>query len=415
MQRYDWILRGGRVIDPAQQVDGPRDVGIRQGRIAAVAGSLDSTLADNVYDATGKIVTPGLIDIHVHVYDAATPLGIDADHYCLGRGVTTAVDAGSAGSDTFPGLRRYVMEKARTRVLAFLNISRTGLSYAGMGGDGEVCGELDLLRLASTVGCTRSIEANRDVLVGVKIRLSDSIADEGRNEHAAYDRALEAAAQVGLPLMVHHNFSTVSMADCPGRMAPGDIYTHVYHGFPSCSLDPATRQLEPAVIAAREKGVLFDIGFGAGSFTWTVAELATAAGFWPDTISTDLHRASCEGSAYDLCTVMTRMLHLGMPLVEVIRAVTSSAASSIGWQDRIGTLAAGREADVTVLELHDVDLLLEDTQAQLRRVRQRIVPAAVWRAGLPGEITRPKMFPNQPAIDARRPWWPRLVVRDASL
>jgi len=415
MHRYDWILRGGHVIDPAQQVDGLRDVGIRDGRIAAVAESLDPNLADNVYDATGKLVTPGLIDIHVHVYDAATPLGIDADHYCLGRGVTTAVDAGSAGCDTFPGLRRYVMERARTRVLAFLNISRTGLSYAGLGGDGEVCGELDLLRLANAASCVRSIEAHRDVLVGVKIRLSDSIADGGRNEHAAYERALEAAAQASLPLMVHHNFSTVSMEDCPGRMARGDIYTHVYHGFPSCSLNPATRQLEPAVIAAREKGVLFDIGFGAGSFTWTVAEIASSLGFWPDTISTDLHRGSCEGSAYDLCTVMTRMLHLGMPLREVIRAVTSSAAGAIGWQDRIGSLEIGREADISVLDLLEVDMLLEDTQAQLRRIHQRIAPAAVWRAGQRGEITHPQQFPNQRAIDARRSWWPRLAVRDASL
>lgn len=415
MLKYDWIIRRGRVIDPANGIDGVRDVALSAGKIAVVAESLDPAQARQVFDATGKLVTPGLIDIHMHGYDAATPLGIDPDHYCLGRAVTTAVDAGSAGCDTFPGLRRYVMERCRTRLLAFLHISRTGLSFAGLGGDGDVPGELDSLRLANPVSCVRSINANRDVIVGVKIRLSDSIAAGGATEHEAYARARAAAQEVGLPLMVHHNFSTVSMEDCPGQMARGDIYTHMYHGFPNCIINPETRRLEPAAIAAREKGVLFDIGHGQGSFSWNVGELCAEAGFWPDTISTDLHRGSCEGPGYDLATVMTRILHLGMPLVEVIRGVTSSAAKSIGWDDRIGTLSVGREADVSVLELRDVDMKLEDTQAQLRRIRQRFVPVAVWRAGEPGTITAPREFPNRPAIEARRSWWPRLVIRDESL
>jgi dihydroorotase len=263
--------------------------------------------------------------------------------------------------------------------------------------------------------CVRCVDENRDVLVGVKIRLSDSIADEGRNESEAYNRALAAARQLRLPLMVHHSFSTVSMDDCPGKMAAGDIYTHAYHGFPSCILQPENRQLEWAVVEARRRGVLFDIGHGAGAFCWTVAELAAEAGFWPDTISSDLHQGTCEGPAYDLPTVMTRLLHVGMPLVEVIRAATVSPASAIGWQDRLGTLGIGRVADVAVLTMADVDMQLEDTNAQLRRVRQRLVPAAVWRAGRPGRVTAPRTFPNVAAIAARRSWWSRLVVHDDKL
>ena len=411
MKKYDWIIRGGRVIDPAHDMDGLFDMAIDAGRIAAVQKALDADSAEHVYDARGKLVTPGLIDLHVHGYHLATPLGIDVDHYCLGRGVTTAIDAGSAGCDTFPGFRAFAAERSRTRLLAFLNISRTGLSFAGATG-GDVPGELETLKLVSSRDGIDCIESNRDLLVGVKVRLSDTIADQGRNEPEAYGRAREAAAATGLPLMAHHSFSTVPLEACPGGMAPGDIYTHAYHGFASSIVDPATGRIHPAVYAAREKGVLFDIGHGMGAFNWTVGEICAEAGFWPDVISTDMHSLTCEGPAYDMPTVMSRLLHLGMSLQEVIRCSTLVPAQAIGWEDCIGTLGVGREADVAVLALEEVDMELEDCQAQMRRIGQRLVPHAVWRAGESGHITQPRHWPNRERIEASKAGWSRLVIRD---
>ncbi len=162
-------------------------------------------------------------------------------------------------------------------------------------------------------------------------------------------------------------------------------------------------------------GFFFDIGHGQGSFNWTVAEICAREGFWPDTISTDIHSGTCEGPAYDMPTVMTRLLHVGMPLNEVIARSTIEPAKCIGWQDRIGTLGVGREADIAVFSVEDVDMALEDCQSQLRRIKRRIVPQAVWRAGVAHPITHPKRFPNPETIQAQRAWWQQLQIRDESL
>ncbi len=410
----DWLVRGGRVVDPANGLDGIRDVAIRDGRIFAVAESIDPAGAREIFDASGLVVTPGLIDLHVHGYEFVTPLGIDIDRHCLGRGTTTAVDAGSAGCDTFPGFRAFAAERFRTRLLAFLHISRTGLSFAGLGGDNDTPGELESLRFANSRDCADCVGANRDLVVGVKIRLSDSIADGGRHEAESYRRALEAARSTGVPLMVHHNFSTVPHEDCPGRLAPGDLWTHCYHGFPQTLVDPATRRVIRVAREAVERGVLFDLGHGQGSFNWTVAEIAAAEGFWPHTISSDLHRGCAEGPCYDLPMAMSKLLHLGMPLEAVVRATTSAAAAAIGWGDHIGSLAPGREADLAVFALEEWDRPLEDCQSQQRRVNRLLRPRAVWRAGTPAAITEPACFPNTDSIARQRPWWGRLLVRDGT-
>ena len=412
MAQHDWVIAGGRVIDPANRIDGRMDVYIKDGRISLLARSTDGETSKQRFDARGLLVVPGLIDLHMHGYEHVTPLGIAVDHYCLGRGVTTAVDAGSAGCSTFQGFRVFAGQPSRTRLLAFLNISCGGLAFALLGGDRVTPGELDLLDLADLEGCVDCVNANRDLVLGVKIRLSESLADQGRNEAEAYRRALAAARAVRLPLMVHHTLSTVSLSDCPGKMASGDIYTHTYHGYRSTIIQAGSGQLDPEVRLAREKGVLFDVGFGQGSFNWTVAELSAQQGFWPDTISTDLHSGTCEGPAYDLPTVMTKLLHLGMPLEEVIRAATSEPAKAIGWANRIGSLAVGREADVTVLSLDAIDLELEDCQSQMRRVQQRLAPRAVWRSGVLGRMTSPTRWPNAVTIARQRKAWDRLEVRD---
>ncbi len=412
MKSYSWIIKGGRVIDPVNGIDSIRDVAIEAGQIVAIAEALEYDEAEQIYDATGKLVVPGLIDIHVHAYNLVTPLGIDADHYCLGRGVTTAVDAGSAGCDNYPGFRAFTVEQAKTRLLAFLNISRAGLAFVGRFGD-DVPRELDLLKLIHTQDCIDCIESNRDLLVGVKIRLTDTdMGDQGCHEAAAFQGAQAAAETTGLPLMTHHSFSSVPLEACPGKLESGDIYTHVYHGFASTIIDLDTRRVHLAVRAARERGVLFDIGHGFGSFNWTVGEICAQEGFWPDLISTDLHALTSEGPAYDMPTVMSRLLHLGMPLGDVIKASTFSAAKAIGWENRIGTLGIGREADIAVLELKEVDRELEDCNAQMRRIKQRLITQAVWRAGIPGQITRPLHFPNLKMIEKTKARSSKMLIRD---
>ena len=252
--RFDWLISGGRVLDPANGIDRTADLALADGRVAALADRIDPRAAAQVYDAAGQVVTPGLVDLHVHAYHLVTPLGMDVDHYCLGRGVTTAVDAGSAGCSTFPGFRGFLAERSRTRLLAFLNISCAGLAFAGLAGDEAEPGELDLLSMAPVRGCIDCIEANRDLIVGVKIRLSDSVTGGGANESEAYRRAREASASTRVPLMVHHSFSTIGLEECPGQMRAGDIYTHMYHGFHSTIIDPDTRTLHAAVRQARDSG-----------------------------------------------------------------------------------------------------------------------------------------------------------------
>lgn len=412
MSQYDWIIQGGRVIDPANDVDRQLDVAIADGKIATVGDHLDVDLAAQVYDASGQLVTPGLVDLHTHTYDQVTPLGVDADHFCLGRGVTTAIDTGSAGYDTFPGFRRFAVEPAKTRLLAFLNISRIGLAV-GRSTDGDEPGELEAMKLISSDKCVECVKGNEDIIIGVKIRLSASIADKGRNESAAYRHSQEAAEELGLPLMTHHSFSSVPLEECPGSLKAGDIYTHCFHGFDSTVIDLSSHEVHKVVLAAKRRGVIFDLGHGMGGFNYRVAEICIDAGLWPDAISTDMHTLTCDGPAYDMPTVMTKMVALGMPLYEVIRASTITPAQAIGWGDRIGTLGIGRKADIAVLSFDEIDMELEDTIGQMRRIERRLTAAAVWRAGTPGAITYPRRFPNPEQIDKARSLAPQAVVRDA--
>lgn len=219
----------------------------------------------------------------------------------------------------------------------------------------------------------------------------------------AYERAREAAARCKVPLMTHHAISSVPLGGedgCPGGLRKGDVYTHTYHGWPSTIIEETggagsgVYKVSDHVLAARARGVLFDVGHGAGAFNWTVAEHCTRLGFWPDLISTDLHTISQPGPAYDLPTVMTKFLHLGMPLEDIVAATTARPAAAFGCEARCGSLSAGAEADVSVLRIDDVDVELEDCHRQRRRVRQRIVPLAVWRAGEAYPIALPPLWPD---------------------
>jgi dihydroorotase len=400
------------VYDRASGLEGElRDVAISGGRIAKVElpGVLRTCDAREVFDATGKLVMPGLVDLHAHGFAGMGEVGIDFDDFCIARGTTTVVDAGSAGSANFEGFRRYIIDTSATRVLCFLNVSMIGITTPAMIGSNQAKAHL------SADECQRCIEANRDVIVGVKVLLSRWNSDGGKNEQRAFDAALEATAATGLPLMTHHSSSSIPLEDCPGKLRPGDIYTHCFHPFETTIMKCPSGGVEPVVVEAQKRGVLMDVGHGSGSFSWPVVERCIADGFVPDAISTDIWTLTSQGPCYDLPTVMSRFLHVGMPLADVIAASTLQPAQAMGWSDRIGTLTPGRMADITCLDLDDVDILLEDSNSQLRRLRRRLKPAAVWRDGVQHKTTLPEdlcVFPNPVEIQKHADSWLLAHYRD---
>lgn len=330
------------------------------------------------------------------------------------------VDAGSAGATTFPGLRKFIAEKSKTRVLSLLHISAHGLASAGCTSSVKG-GECDSLNQVDPDLCIKCINQNRDLIVGVKVRLSASVANDGANEEEAFRRALSVTAKNNVPLMTHHTFSTVPVEEtnleqksltCPGSLRAGDIYTHCFHGFPSTIINPDTGQIYSDAHNARKRGVLFDMGHGQGSFSWTVAEICAKEGFWPDIISSDLHVESVDGPAYDLLTVMSKMLHVGMPLIDIIKSVTMTPAAAIGLIDLIGSLSLGRPADITVMRIEKVDFDLEDCHAHLRRIKQRFVPVAVWKDGVRFKTFSAHPFPNMAKFKELASSQDELVIKD---
>jgi dihydroorotase len=268
------LLPEGLVPNPGVRVEGGLITGLGEGEGEEV-------------DCTGCLLVPGLVDLHTHLYHHATPLGVDPA-VCLASGVTTAVDGGSAGACTFPGLRHFVAEPSRCRVLAFLHLAAHGLAAAGCSGpEFGPGGESDSVNCLNTDLCVKTIEANRDLVVGVKIRLDRNITDSGRTEPEVLRRGLEAAGRAVVPLMVHHTNSTLALAEVLGALRPGDIYTHCYSawaGEGSSLVDRAAGRVRQEVLAARARGVLFDLGHGQGSLDWGVAEVAMGQGFPPDTV-----------------------------------------------------------------------------------------------------------------------------------
>jgi dihydroorotase len=376
MSRHDLLIHGGTVIDPASGLHERRDVAVTGGRIAAIAPDLGGEDAATRIDATGALVLPGLVDLHVHVYPGVADLSVEADPTCLGRGVTTVVDAGSAGANTFPGFRRWVVDESRGRILAYLNISATGQIDPFLG-------ELHDLRFADPERAARVAEAHPDVIVGFKVRVSEMLA--GPNGLAGLDRGLEAGRATGLPVMVHIGGTPFDIEEVLGRLRPGDVVTHAYTGWAPGIVDEPTGRVVGAAHEARARGVRFDVGHGAGSFTWPVAEAALADGFRPDTISSDLHRFNIATPVHDLATTMSKFLLLGLPLDEVVAMVTTAPAAALGASAPagLGRLAVGGEADITVLRLEEGRFDLADTAGAVRTAGQRLVPVATVRAGRP--------------------------------
>jgi dihydroorotase len=368
---YDLVIAGGTLVDPAQGVQERKDVAVDKGRIIRIAKDIPREEGWDVLDASGHIVTPGLIDLHVHVYPGVSHYGIHPDPTCLARGVTTVCDAGSSGADTFEGLKRYIIEVAETRVLAFLNISTLGMISPENN-------ELEDLKHANPERAISVCERNRDVIQGVKVRLARKMV--GNNGIEPLRLAKRAAAALGMPLMVHVGDTPSSLGEILEELRPGDLVTHCFHGLRYGVLDEKGDVLTEVWEAAR-KGIIFDVGHGRGSFSFAVARKALKVGLVPGTISSDLHFYNVNGPVFDLATTMSKFMLLGLPLAEVLARTTSVPARLLGLSDRLGSLQEGYLADITVFKITEGDFEFEDTMGVMAPGRERLEPVAVIRGG----------------------------------
>ena len=342
---HNLILRGGRVIDPSQNIDRVTDVRFTGGKVAAIGDNLSGGANTEVRDVGGKIVTPGLIDLHTHVYWGGTSIGVDAVALARTSATATFVDAGTAGPGNFPGFRKHVIEPAMpVRILPLLNLSFAGIFAFS---NTVMVGECEDLRLLDMRECVRVVRENADLIVGIKVRVGRSAS--GASGVAPLDMALEVAEATGLPLMAHLDHPPPSRLDVMGRMRPGDILTHCFRPFPNAPSLPGGG-VRPEVMAARERGVIFDIGHGGGSCGFDTCRAMLAAGFKPDVISSDVHILSINGPAFDLLHTLGKFHALGLSIPEVVACATQNAARAIRRPD-IGTLKPGALGEASIFEV----------------------------------------------------------------
>jgi dihydroorotase len=382
--KLDLVIANGDVLDPSQPVRGRMDVGIKHGQIAALAPGIPADRAVQRIDVAGRLVTPGLVDLHTHLVPHLG-LGLPADELVGITAVTTAVSAGDAGWHTLGALLHHAIPQARTRIFGFVHIASIGLA------GGLAPGEMLNIDYANVDGCAKAVAENPDRILGVKVRITDSVV--GQNGLEPLRRALRAATAAGpdFRVMCHIGSAPGALSDLLDLLRPGDILTHAYSGAGNNIVQNGS--LLPAARAAKARGVIFDVGHGGGSFDYTVCEPAMQQGAVPDTISSDIHAVSINTPGFPtLPNVMSKFLGLGMSLEDVVRKATSEPARIIGRVPGLGTLQVGAPADISIFDVQDGATEFVDTRGNKRPGKTRLVPFLTVRGGRP--FGRPPMpFP----------------------
>lgn len=381
--KFDLVIKGGEVLDPSQGLRAKRDIGIRFGLIEALENEIQSEKAQRVLEARDKLVTPGLVDLHAHVYPYGSAIGIPADELIPYQGTTTLVSAGDAGANNFAAFRRYVVPQTRAHLYAFVHIGNVGLA-------GFPVPELYNIDYAQVDAAAKAVAENADMVIGVKVRMSENVI--AKNGLEPLKRAILACGRSGTSAKVMCHIGGVEtpelMSDILRTLRPGDVLTHAYSGAPNLA-NAFTNivqdgKLLPAALEAKQRGVVFDVGHGGGSFDYTIAEAAIQAGAGPDTISSDVHVVSgnTPGMPY-LTWVMSKFLNLGYSLEQVVAMATAAPAKVINRGDKIGSLQIGAPADVSILEVVEGPVTFVDTRNNKREGKIHLKPAQVVLAGVP--------------------------------
>ena len=380
--KFDLLIKGGDVLDPSQSLLGKRDIGIRRGIIEAVEADIAEARAERVLPANGKLVTPGLIDLHSHVYPYGSAIGIPADELVAHQCTTTCVSAGDAGANNFAAFRRHIVAQTRTRLYAFVHIANVGLTPFPVA-------ELYNIDFAQVDACAKTIAENSDIALGAKVRMSENVIAKHGTE--PLKRAILACERAGTGAKIMCHIGGVEtkelMSQILDLLRPGDVLTHAYSGFPNMAgvftNIVQDGQLLPAAKAAKQRGVIFDVGHGGGSFDYTVAEVAIAQGCPPDTISSDIHvfSGNLPGMPY-LTNVMSKFMGLGFSLEQVVTMATATPAKIINRQAKHGTLQVGAPGDVSIMELVEGPVSFVDTRNNRREGRAQLKPVAVVTAGV---------------------------------
>ncbi|WP_128926158.1 amidohydrolase family protein [Bradyrhizobium guangxiense] len=381
--KYDLVIRGGEVLDPSQSLRARRDIGIRWGMIETVQETIPAERALKSIDASGKLVMPGLIDLHCHVYPYGSAIGIPADELVQFQATTTVVSAGDAGVNNLAALRRFIVAQTRARMYAFVHIANNGLSAFP-------AAELYNIDVAQTEACAMALAENADFLLGVKVRMSENVIYKHGLE--PLKRGIQACEMCGWPakMMVHIGGVETKelMSQILDLLRPGDVLTHAYSGAPNMS-NVFTNivqdgKLLPAALAAKQRGVMFDVGHGGGSFDFTVAEGAIPGGCTPDTISSDIHVFSGNSPGIPfLPNVMSKFMTLGFTLEQVVAMATTAPATIINRAPKIGTLQVGAPGDVAIMELVEGPVSFVDTRNNKREGKAYLKPIQTVINGVP--------------------------------
>lgn len=384
--KFDLVVKGGEVLDPGAGSRAKRDIGIYRGLIAALEPDIPAARANRLLDAAGRLVTPGLIDLHAHVYPYGSAIGIPADETTAQTCITTAVSAGDAGANNFAAFRRHIAAQTRTRLYAFVHIANFGLA-------GFPVGEMLNIDHAQVEAAAKAIAENQDMVLGAKVRTSRPVV--GGNGLEPLRRAIQACERSGVrnARVMCHIGDTAEIAQTLDLLRPGDILTHCYSGAGSNIVQDG--KLIPAALEAKRRGVIFDVGHGGGSFDYTVAEAAIQQGAPPDVISSDLHVASgnTPGMPF-LPWVMSKFLGLGFTLEQVVAMATKRPAEVISRETNLGVLTLGAPADLAIMEFVQGPVDFVDTRNNRRQGQAHLRPVQTVRGGVP--YGRPFMAPFSP-------------------